>query len=142
MEKITTSMIEAHDSLLLLRERVNSGNYSISKQLFRGADISVLPKYHEYVYQKRHWLDDDVRIVTPYAFELSWMILQIRDIFYDHDLMDAQSKYFVFGNLGTAAIDYHANNGDGDVVDLLIHIINESQNLITTLFSNDNIARA
>ena len=70
------------------------------------------------------------------------MIMQIKDIFYAHNLMDAKSKYFVFGNLGTAAIDYHASNGDGDVVDLLIHIINESQNIITTLFSNDNIAKA
>ena len=142
MEKLIFNIAEAHDSLSLLKEKVSAENYSISKQLFRGADISVLPKYHEYVNQKRHWLDDDVRIVTPYAFELSWMIFQIKDIFYAHNLMDAKSKYFVFGNLGTAAIDYHASNGDGDVVDLLIHIIDESQNIITTLFSNDNIAKA
>ena len=142
MKNLMFNISDAYDLLSLLKEKVSTENYSISKHLFRGADITILPKYHEYVNQKAHWLDNDVRIVTPYAFELSWVIFQIKDVFYDHNLMDAQSKYFVFGNLGTAAIDYHTNNGDGDVVDLLIHIINESQNLITTLFSNDNIARA
>lgn len=142
MNNIKTNMTKVHDSILSLRERVSSENYSISKHLFRGADITILPKYHEYVDHKRSWLDNDIRIVTPYPFELSWLIFQIKDIFYAHNLMDAQSKYFVFGNLGTAAIDYHASNGDGDVVDLLIHIIDESQNIITTFFSNDNIAKA
>ena len=135
-------MTKAHDSLLSLREIVKSENYSLSKHLFRGADISVIPKYHEYVNSKKHWLDDDVRIVTPYAFELSWLIFQIKDVFYDHNLMDAQSKYFVFGNLGAAAINYHTNNGDGDVVNLLSYVIDEAQNIITALLPKGDFAVA
>ena len=142
MNEIATNLTKAHNSLLSLRERVSLENYSISKHLFRGADITILPKYHEYVNKKTHWLDNDMRIVTPYPFELSWLIFQIKDIFYDYGLMDAHSKYFVFGNLGNAALDYHSNNGDGDVIDLLKHVIDESQGIITVMLSKDNVAEA
>ena len=142
MEKILNKIMKADSSLRSLKHEICSNDYSISIFLFRENDLSVIPKYYEHKSAIKHKTNDEIRIVTPFALELSWLIFEIRDIFYNYNLVDKDSKDFIFRNLGNAALKYHSKNGDGRVIDLLIAVLGKSQGVIPLLISKNNFALA
>ena len=142
MSNYISNLSDAHNSLKSLKNKVNANEYLISHSLFKGIDLSVIPKYYEYKSAIKHKTHDEIRIVTPYALELSWLIFEIKDIFYNYNLVNKDSKYFIFRNLGNAALEYHRRNGDGNVIDLLLAVLRESQDIIPLLISKNNFALA
>ena len=50
-----------------------------------------------------NFFPDPDLIVTEYAHELSGMFIALRDIFYEHRLVDARNMYEFFGRLARAA---------------------------------------
>lgn len=66
-EKILKSLVKTSEKLFLLEVKLNKGEFGEGDKLFRGADIMVLMPGSPLEKQKDHWLDNDVRIITPYA---------------------------------------------------------------------------
>ena len=86
-----------HNELLFLKEKISNGVYPRSETLFKGADITVLLPGSKWINNKVHQFDNDLRIVTPYANELSGLIYEIKEIAYKHDLIDWTNKEYFFG---------------------------------------------
>ena len=140
-EKILKSLVKTSEKLFLLGEKLNKGEFGEGDKLFRGADIMVLMPGSPLVKQKDHWLDNDVRIITPYAKELTWLMLQLKNIFYAGKIIDWSNKEMFFGILGEAALKYFKaqSNDVGDVKGLLIAVFQESViilNAMAQTFSN------
>lgn len=92
-------------------------------EFFRGADIIVsddpgCPDSNGWsVYTK---------VVTPFAKEVSWLLIQLRDTF--SDKLDYMNKYFFFGTLAQAANDSMAA-GKVEKTDLLASILNAAETI-------------
>ncbi len=69
------------NDLTLLKDKILTNNIGKEKELFRGADIRVLPPGDPMINKQEHWVDNDLRIVTPFGEELSWLLIQLRDFF-------------------------------------------------------------
>tara|TARA_B100001971_G_scaffold199108_1_gene209384 strand:+ start:137 stop:604 length:468 start_codon:yes stop_codon:yes gene_type:complete len=79
-----------------------SGVYPYSRTLWTGGDVSVCLHPPANKLRDNFFPDPDL-IVTEYAHELSGMFIALRDIFYEHRLVDARNKYEFFGRLARAA---------------------------------------
>ena len=51
------------------------------------------------------------KVVTPFAKEVSWLLIELRDIFWDE--LDHMNKYYFFGTLADKANDCIANGKRG-----------------------------
>ena len=65
-------------NLTILGDKLQKGEYGTDEELFGGADIMVLNPGHHLIDEQDHWLDNDVRIVTPFCKELSIVCKSIR----------------------------------------------------------------
>ncbi len=66
-------------------------------------------------------------VITKYADQLSWLLCQLRDIFYNANLVDYRNKYAFFGKLADAANLYQKKlKGDENGSDLLKAVVNEA----------------
>ena len=125
------------NDLTLLKDKIQTNNIGKEKELFRGADIRVLPPGDPMINKQEHWVDNDLRIVTPFGEELSWLLIQLRDIFYDNELIDFSNKFEFFCTLGDAAIHYHKYiDGEGNPKDLLLSVYDEAEGLINHLLKS------
>src|SRR5687768_10565175 len=70
-----------------------------------GADVRITSDPH---HKPRHWLDNDVVILTRHAKPLTWLIFELRDLF--SPWVDASNKHGFYGALGQAASDYIAKH--------------------------------
>ena len=120
------------ENLTILTEKIAKGEYGADEELFRGADIMVLNPGNPLIKAQDHWLDNDVRIVTPFCKELSWLLIQLRDVFYEYELIDASNKEEFFGDLGQAALEYNESveDGIGNVENLLETVYKEAENIL------------
>ena len=137
--KLLKDIASAKKQLIVFGEKLFKGKYGTREELFRGADIIVLEPGSPLINQQAHWLDNDVRIVTPHAKELSWLLIKLRDLFYEYDLIDYSNKYIFFGELGQVAIKYH-ESGRGSKRDkqgLLIAVYNEAEIILKTMLKYD-----
>ena len=125
--------------LLFLKEKIGNGIYPKSETLFKGADITVLLPDSKWINNKVHQFDNDLRIVTPYAKELSGLIYEIKEIAYKHDLIDWANKEYFFGEIGQAANNYFESNdnGIGKSDELLLIVIYVVETFIKNLRSNE-----
>ena len=110
-EEFLKGIAKAKDSLKLLIGSIKNQDYEGSDYLWVGADIAIdtiaPPKSTDW------WPPQDDYVVTPYCKELSWLFIQLRDIFYKAPLIDAFNKYEFFGGLADAASKYIASTKDG-----------------------------
>jgi len=89
------------EQLKQLRETLTSQDItklSVDTELFQGADIIVSddPSCPD----SNGW-SDYTKVITPFAKELSWLIIQLRDIFYGE--LDYMNKYYFYGTLADKA---------------------------------------
>lgn len=116
-----------------LKIKINNDKYTLSMNLYEGSRILILPKYHGLVNEQKRELENITKIVTPYPFQVSWLLFQLSDIIYRNYIIDLITGYYVFGNIGSFIINYHQKNGDGDVVALLNYVLEESRDIIHNL---------
>ena len=125
-EEYLIGISKAKDSLKLLIKRIKNEEYKGSDYLWSGADISIdkkaPPKSTDW------WPPQDEYVITPYCLELSWLFIQLRDIFYEEPLIDAFNKYEFFGRLADAANTYmkSSKDGIGGKLDILMAVHNEA----------------
>ncbi|MCZ3367269.1 hypothetical protein [Methanobacterium veterum] len=103
-----------------------------------GADVIIQKKMTP---QTKKWLDNQNTVIssqntdpmkraviTPYFHELSWLFMQLMDIYSGH--YDYISKYDLFGGLAQTAIDAINENPGISCEELLMTVFNKSKDLI------------
>ena len=65
-------------------------------------------------------------VVTPHSRHLSWLFYELRDAFYDQDLLDHMTKIEFFGRLANAALRCQAHCGDEQTRDELLAVLHEA----------------
>lgn len=110
-EDYLIGIAKARKDLTSLVDKIRIEEYKGSDYLWVGADIAINkeapPKHDDW------WPPQDDYVVTPYCKELSWLFIQLRDIFYKEPLIDSLNKYEFFGRLADAAIAYMKTTDDG-----------------------------
>ena len=133
--KYIKGIIDAQDALSLLNDRINCKEYKGSNYLWGGADVvigaSPPPE------SKGWWSNNDISIVTPYCKELSWLFIELRDIFYETPLIDYLNKYEFFGRLADSASKYmeSVDDGIGNREVLLLAVHNEAEIILKEMLS-------
>ena len=118
---------KARKDLTTLIGRIRNKEYKGSDALWVGADVAIdikaPPRSTDW------WPPQDDYVVTPYCKELSWLFMQLRDIFYECPLIDASNKEDFFGCLADAAIAYMetTDDGVGNCEDLLLATHHEAE---------------
>ena len=130
MEGMTLNNKRDLKSVEELKMKINNDNYSLSTNLYAGSKILILPKYHGLVNEKKGGPENITKIVTPYPFQVSWLLFQLSDIIYKNYIIDSITGYYVFGSIGYSIIHYHQKNGDGEEVGLLNYVLEESRDII------------
>lgn len=134
--KYIKGIIDTQDALSLLNERINCEEYKGSNYLWGGADIVIGASHPPE--SKGWWANNDISIVTPYCKELSWLFIELRDIFYETPLIDYLNKYEFFGRLALSASKYmeSAVDGIGNRELLLLTVHNEAEIILKEMLSN------
>ena len=133
--KYIKGIIDAEDALSLLNDRINCKEYKGSNYLWGGADVvigaSPPPE------SKGWWSNNDISIVTPYCKDLSWLFIELRDIFYETPLIDYLNKYEFFGRLADSASKYmeSVDDGIGNREVLLLAVHNEAEIILKEILS-------
>mgnify|MGYP001305807308 FL=1 len=109
--KYLFGIAKAEQDLALLIDKIRNKEYKDSDYIWVGADIAInkeaAPRSADW------WPPQDDYVVTPFCKELSWVFIQLRDIFYEEPLIDSLSKYEFFSRLANAAINYMGSTSDG-----------------------------
>ena len=133
--KYIKGIIDAEDALSLLIDRISCKEYKGSNYLWGGADVvigaSPPPE------SKGWWSNNDISIVTPYCKDLSWLFIELRDIFYETPLIDYLNKYEFFGRLADSASKYmkSVDDGIGNREILLLAVHNEAEIILKEMLS-------
>ena len=121
MLNINMAKHELSDLLSYMR----SNRSLVSDNDWGGADVIISSK--ELSNQKLiDWHSSGkILVVTKYSRELSWLFIQLRDIYFKHNIIDYASKYSFFGRLGDAAICSIQKHGD-DKDEMLNNVLSEA----------------
>ncbi len=124
--------------ITFLKDEIINGKFPISKTMFKGADISILPPRSKWIKHKVHFFDNDMRVITPYAKELSGLIFKMKDIAYRYELIDFSNKELFFLEIGIAANSYFKSNDDGigKVDELMFIVIHTVEDFINNVRRN------
>ncbi|MBC8444220.1 hypothetical protein H8D83_01405 [Candidatus Woesearchaeota archaeon] len=110
-EDYLKGIAKARKDLTSLIDKIRKEKYKGSDELWVGADVAIDTKAPPR--STAWWPPQDDYVVTPYCKELSWLFRQLRDIFYECQLIDASNKEEFFGWLADAAIAYMETTDDG-----------------------------
>jgi|TARA_B100001964_G_C13831679_1_gene421869 hypothetical protein len=126
-EKFVLDITKAQKDLSILRTKVESEEYQVCDTLWSGADISIDDKAP----QKNNdfWPNQNEYIITPYSKELSWVFIQLKNIFYTAPLIIFETKFQFFFRLATVADSYinSTKDGVGNKKTLLMITIDEAE---------------
>lgn len=114
------------DEIKKLRETVKDGDIKVlsrETELFRGADIIISddPQCPD-----SNGLSDYVKVVTPHARELSWIIFQLKEIFSSE--LDYMNKFYFYPALAEAAKSYIEQAGN-DMSGLLMAVLDKAETI-------------
>jgi len=115
-----------NDKLNNLRATVQNSDLALlskETELFCGADIIISDDPN--CPDSNGW-SVYVKVVTPYAKELSWLIFQLKDIFKDD--LDYLNKYHFYGTLAESANAYVEKNSN-DLKGLLLFVIDSAETI-------------
>jgi len=110
-DKYLKRIAKALKDLTTLIGRIRNKEYKGTDELWVGADVAIDTKAPPR--STDWWPPQDDYVVTPYCKELSWLFMQLRDIFYKCQLIDASNKEEFFGRLADAALAYMKTTDDG-----------------------------
>ena len=102
----------AKHELSELSHYMEQNSVPITDYEWGGADLIITSKepskeeVHSW-HNKSH-----VYVVTKHSNDLSWLFIQLRDIYYKNNIIDYSSKYGFFCRLGDAAICCIQKHGD------------------------------
>ena len=135
MEDYLKGIAKARKDLTTLIDRIRNEEYKGSDYLWVGADIAIDTKAPPR--STDWWPPQDDYVVTPYCKELSWLFIQLRDIFYEEPLIDSLNKYNYFRRLANAAIQYmsSASDGVGEKEELLLAAHHEAEIILKEMLS-------
>ena len=128
--KYLFGIAKAEQDLALLIDKIRNKEYKDSDYLWVGADIAIdkeaPPRSTDW------WPPQDDYVVTPFCKELSWVFIQLRNIFYEAPLVVFNNKFEFFGRLADAAIAYMrtAKDGIGKKKELLMATHHEAENIL------------
>lgn len=119
---------------------------SRSVELWEGADVIVCRRLDNNV---KEWLDEQPSaenfqkveprrraVVTDFAQEMSWLFLQIDDIFEDE--IDYIYKYDLFGSLADTAVSYlEANQNNVKLNQLLDAVLRRAERVLDQLDTSE-----
>ena len=89
MIKVLKDDIPTRDSL--------SKNHTLKQTNFwRGGDVSVIKNTRD-IPKEEGWYPKDQYIVSNSAYEVSWVMCELRDIYMKNDFYDFDLKYVLFG---------------------------------------------
>ena len=91
----------AREDLSKLKELLKKDSLPQAKEVWRGADVAILLTAPEL--SEPGFYPDPEFVVTEHALEVSWFFDQIRDAFYNDELIDYMNKYMFFGRMADAA---------------------------------------
>ena len=98
-----------------------------SSQEWRGADVVIISQAPQT--QGGGFYPAPRYVVTRSAEQLSWLFVQLRDIF--SDLYDSASKIEFFGRLANAALRYQNRcRGNEEQYELLAAVLNEAYSIL------------
>ena len=127
---------EIIDQLTALRERIAVEDIG-DADLWQGADIKVvteLPPESE-----PDFYPDPLFVRTRFPRQLSWLLLEIRDLF--GDWIDFGNKFFFYHQLAEAAIIYSDQvEAEEEVGPLLVCVLDEAGRLAAILWSGEDVS--
>ena len=135
-EEYLKAIAKADEDLTSLVDRIKNKKYQDNDTLWVGADIAIdekaPPKSTDW------WPPQDDYVVTPFCLELSWLFMELRDIFFDASLIDFSNKIEFFGCLADAAIRYMStvDDGIGNTEDLLMSTHKEAKSILKEMLSS------
>ena len=100
-----------HDLSKLTKDIIND-KIIVSNYEWGGADLFITSKDPSKEELSRLYNNSYVYVVTKHSNELSWLIVQLRDIYFKNNIIDYLSKYGFFCRLGDAAICCMQKHGD------------------------------
>ena len=133
--KYIKGIIDTQDALSLLIDRISCKEYKGSNYLWGGADVVIGASHPPE--SKGWWSNNDISIVTPYCKELSWLFVELRDIFYKTPLIDYLGKYEFFYRLADSASKYinSVEDGNGDREELLMVVHHEGEIMLKEMLT-------
>ena len=93
MEKL---MIRIVDGNIPKREELSKNHTLKDMKFWKGADLTVL-KNKEEIPSSNGFYPDDEYIISKNAYEVSWTLCEIRDIYIKNDFYDFDLKFALFG---------------------------------------------
>ena len=133
-EKYLKGIVKARDNLSLLTVKIHNKEYKGNDYFWGGAGIVIGEKPPP---KSKGWWPDERYLVTPYAKELSWLFIQLRDVFYDIPLIDYFNKYEFFARLLDASEAYvsSVDDGIGNREELLMVVNREADVILKEMLS-------
>ena len=136
IEKNNSSKLNYKKDLLDLKNSILSGKYSHSGPLFNGADVEILFPDSPKIKKQKHYFDNDMRIITKFAKELSGIFFKLRDIAYKYHIIDWSTKLYFFGELGNSINEIIKNkNKDYDLDFMLVEAIGNAEKILGRILS-------
>ena len=134
-DKYIIFIAEAVENVREIKNKIEAEPYKGHKTLWKGADVRINSSKISINNNKRLF-GTNLLVNTPHAEQLSWGFYQMRDIFYNDNLIENISKYQLFGRLAEAAYEYHKIYGDGNEKDLLREISEEAMKILKEMFKS------
>ena len=125
------------NKLKLLRASIEASDYSLENiREWGGADVIITKdverinpdwvKNQPIVISEQEGEPQRRLVVTEYSIELSWVFMQLRDIF--GESIDFYNKYHFYGSLAQSALDVISeNDGQVELLNLLLQVVSSAE---------------
>ena len=98
------------------RRSLDSDHTLKQTKFWRGADLTVTDNIDD-VIAPHAFYGQDVIIVTNLAYQLSWVLCELRDIYSRNDFFDYDLKYHIYGKFADRFNSYQKqSSNDKDVI--------------------------
>ena len=129
------------NKLKLLRDSIEASNYSLDNiREWGGADVIITKdveridpdwvKNQPIIISEQEGEPQRRIVVTEHAIELSWVFIQLRDIF--GESIDFYNKYHFYGSLAQSALNVISQNeGKVELSKLLLKVVSSAENFFS-----------
>jgi hypothetical protein len=109
-----------------LAHQLAAGSAPEAPDEWGGADVMICAKPPK-TPSEPSFYPEPRTVVTPHSRHLTWLFYQLRDAFYDQELLDSMTKIEFFGRLANAALRYQSRCGGTEISkELLLAVLHEA----------------